>query len=186
MWPVKRRAPAAEGFLAALRARKWKTDAERDELLRSLAALPDLSAEDVAWLAVESDVGLRQGGLAMLKKLPYEESSASLFPFLASKTEAVRRQTMQSLELLAGGNFLERVKGFLEHPDPVVVHAALDYLKRSPNEKALPWIAKALTPNNAAPVRKKAFAIVEATDSPRVAAMALQALDDDDEEIDVD
>src|SRR5262249_21736933 len=40
-----------------------------------------------------------------------------------------------------------------------------------------------MTPNNASPVRKKAFAIVEATDSPRVGAMALQALDDDDEEI---
>jgi twitching motility protein PilT len=183
MWPVKRRAPAAEGFLAALRARKWRTDAERDEILRSLAALQDLAAEDVAWLAVESDVALRQGGLAMLKKFPYEESAASLFPFLASKTEAVRRQTMQSLEQLAGGNFIDRLKDFLEHPDPVVVHAALDYLKRVPNEKALPWIAKALTPNNAAPVRKKAFAIVEATDSPRVGPMALLALDDDDEEL---
>ncbi len=32
-------------------------------------------------------------------------------------------------------------------------------------------------------MRKKAFAIVEATDSPRVGAMALQALDDDDEEL---
>ncbi|HEY2797920.1 MAG TPA: PilT/PilU family type 4a pilus ATPase [Thermoanaerobaculia bacterium] len=183
MWPAKRGAPAAEGFLAALRARKWKTDSERDEILRSLAALPDLAAEDVAWLAIESDVALRQGGLAMVKKFPYEEGSAALFPFLASKTEAVRRQTMLALEQLAGGNFIDRLKGFLEHPDPVVVHSALDYLKRSPNEKALPWIAKALTPNNAAPVRKKAFAIVEATDSPRVGAMALQALDDDDEEL---
>ncbi|HEY1250870.1 MAG TPA: PilT/PilU family type 4a pilus ATPase [Thermoanaerobaculia bacterium] len=183
MWPVKRRALAAEGFLAALRARKWKTESERDEILRSLAAIKDLGAEDVAWLAVEADVGLRQGGLAMLKKFPYEESSAALFPFLASKTEAVRRQSMQSLEQLAGGTFVDRLKDFLENPDPVVVHAALDYLKRAPNEKALPWIAKALTPNNAAPVRKKAFAIVEATDSPRVGAMALQALDDDDEDI---
>jgi twitching motility protein PilT len=183
MWPVKRKALAAEGFLAALRARKWKTDAERDETLRSLASVADLAAEDVAWLAVESDVALRQGGLAMLKKFPYEESSAALFPFLASKTEAIRRQTMQALEQLAGGNFVDRLKGFLEHPDPVVVHAALDYLKRSPNEKALPWIAKALAPDNAAPVRKKAFGIIEATDSPRVGAMALQALDDDDEEI---
>jgi hypothetical protein len=32
-------------------------------------------------------------------------------------------------------------------------------------------------------VRKKAFAIIEATDSPRAGIMALQALDDDDEEI---
>ncbi len=140
-------------------------------------------AEDVAWLAVESDVALRQGGLAMLKKFPYEESSASLFPFLASKTEAVRRQTMQSLEQLAGGNFLDRLKEFLENPDPVVVHAALDYLRRSPDERALPWISQALRPTNAPPVRKKAFAIIEATDSPRVGSMALQALDDDDEEI---
>jgi hypothetical protein len=93
MWPVKRRAVAAEGFLAALRARKWKTDAERDEILRSLAALPDLTAEDVAWLGVESDVGLRQGGLAMLKKFRTRPRPPVS---LASKTEAVRRQTMQA------------------------------------------------------------------------------------------
>jgi twitching motility protein PilT len=137
----------------------------------------------VAWLGVESDVALRQGGLAMLKRFPYEEASAALFPLLSSKTEAVRRQTMQALEQLAGGNFLDRIKGFLENPDPVVVHAALDYLKRAPNERALPWIAKALAAGNAPPVRKKAFGIIEATDSPKVAAMALQALDDDDEDI---
>ena len=183
MWRVKRKSAAADGFLAALRARKWKADTERDELLRSLAGLPDLDAEDVAWLAVESDVALRQGGLAILKRFPYEESSASLFPFLASKTEAVRRQTMQALEHLSGGNFLERLKLFLEHPDPVVVHAALDHVRRTPNEKLLPAIGKALTGDAPPAVRKKALAIIEATDSPKVAAIALSALSDEDEEI---
>ncbi|MEP6992874.1 MAG: PilT/PilU family type 4a pilus ATPase [Acidobacteriota bacterium] len=183
MWPVKRRSAAVEELLVKLHARKWKTDVERDELVRAVAALTDLEVGDVAWMGVETDVALRQGGLAMLKRFPYDAAAASLFPFLASKTEAVRRQTMQSLEQLAGGNFLDRIQVFMGNPDPVVVHAALDYLRRNPNERALSWIAKALTSENPPAVRKKAFGIIEATSSARVGPMALMALDDEDEEI---
>jgi twitching motility protein PilT len=183
MWPTKRRAPGAEALLDRLRARNWKTEAERDEILKAIAAAQELEAGDLAWLAVESDVALRQTGLSLLKRFPYEANSAAIFPFLASKTEAVRRQAMQSLETLAGGNFPERLQVFLGNPDPVVVHAALDYLRKNPNERALPWIAKVLTSGAAPAVRKKAFAIVEATASPRTAGMALHALDDDDEQL---
>jgi twitching motility protein PilT len=183
MWPNKRRAPGPEALLGKLRARGWKSEAERDELLKAVAAAPDLEAEDVGWLAVESDVALRQAGLAFLKRFPYEATSTAIFPFLASKTEAVRRQAMLGLETLAGGNFVDRLQGFLENPDPVVVHAALDYLRKSPNEKALPWVARAMESGGAPALRKKAFAIVEAVASPRAAAIALRALDDDDEEV---
>jgi twitching motility protein PilT len=183
MWPTKRRAPGAEALLDKLRARGWKTEAERDEILNAVAAAQDLDADDLAWLAVDADVALRQAGLAFLKRYPYEATSAAIFPFLASKTEVVRRQAMQSLETLAGGNFMERLHGFLANPDPVVVHAALDHLRKSPNERALPWIAKALTSGGAPALRRKAFAIVEATASPRAAGIALHALDDDDEGI---
>ena len=183
MWPVKRRAPAAETLLARLRNRNWKTDADRDEILRAFAAIPDLDPEDAAWMAVEPDVAMRQASLSMLKRYPYEEASSALFPFLSSKTEAIRRQTVQSLEHLAGGGFLEKMQGFLGNPDPVVVHMALDYLRRNPAERALPWVARALSAGNPPAVRKKAFSIIEATVSPRVSAIALQALDDDDEDI---
>jgi len=183
MWPGKRRASEAEALFGKLRSRGWKTEAERDELLKAAAATPDLEAEDLAWMAVESDVALRQAGLSFLKRLPYDACAEAIFPFLSSKTEAVRRQAMQALETLAGGNFLERLQGFLAHPDPVVVHAALDYLKRNPNERMLPWIARAMAAANAPAVRKKAFGIVEATASPRVSTIALHALDDDDEEL---
>jgi twitching motility protein PilT len=183
MWPTRRRAPGPDALLGKLRARAWKNDAERDELLKATAAAPDLEAGDVAWLAVDNDVALRQAGLTFLKKFPYEASSAEIFPFLAAKAEAVRRQAMQSLETLAGGSFFERLQGFLGNPDPVVVHAALDYLRKNPNERALPWIAKTMASDAGAPVRRKAFAIAEATPSPRVASIALQALDDDDEEL---
>ena len=183
MWTTKRRAPGAEALLDKLRARGWKTDVERDEILKAIAAAPDLEADDLAWLAVDPDVALRQAGLSFLKRFPYEATSAAIFPFLASKTESVRRQAMASLETLAGGNFLERLQGFLSNPDPVVVHATLDYLRKNPNERALPWIAKVLTSGGAPALRKKAFAIVEATAAPRTAGMALHALDDDDEEL---
>src|SRR5215470_11101267 len=183
MWPTKRRAPGPEALLGKLRARSWRNDAERDELLKAVAEAPDLEAEDLAWLAVDPDVALRQAGLSFLKRFPYEATSSAIFPFLAAKAEPVRRQAMQSLETLAGGNFFERLQGFLANPDPVVVHAALDYLRKNPNERALPWIAKAMSSGGAPAVRKKAFGIVEALASPRVASIALHALDDDDEEI---
>jgi twitching motility protein PilT len=183
MWPTRRRAPGPDALLGKLRARAWKNDAERDELLKAIAAAPNLEAGDVAWLAVDNDIALRQAGLSLLKKFPYEASSTAIFPFLAAKAEPARRQAMQSLETLAGGNFFERLQGFLGNPDPVVVHAALDYLRKNPNERALPWIAKTMSSDAAAPVRRKAFAIAEATPSPRVTSIALQALDDDDEEL---
>jgi HEAT repeat protein len=183
MWTTKRKASAADAMLGKLRARQWKTEADRDELLKSVGAATDLAPEDFAWLAVEPDVALRQAGLAFLKRHPYEAVSQALFPYLASKTEGVRRQAMQGLEQLAGGNFLERLQGFLGHPDPVVVHSALDYLKKNPSERALPWISRVLSPANAPALRKKAFSIVESTASPRAGAIALTALNDDDEEL---
>ncbi len=183
MWPSRRRAPGPAALLERLRARAWKTDAEREELLKGIASAADLAAEDVGWLAVESDVALRQAGLALLKRFRWEQSSASLFPFLGSKTEPVRRQAMQALETLAGPGFGDRLQELLSHADPFVVHAALDHLRKNPNERALPWIAHAVASGPTPALRKKAFSIVEATSSPRAAAIALQALDDDEEEL---
>ena len=92
MWTTKRRATGAEALLDRLRTRAWKTEAERDETLKAIAAAQDLDADDIAWLAVDPDVALRQAGLSFLKRYPYEATSAAIFPFLASRTEAVRRQ----------------------------------------------------------------------------------------------
>ena len=183
MWPKKRKASELDAVLGRLRAHHWKTDGERDEMLTAVGAAADLEAEDIAWMAIEADVALRQAGLAFLKRQPYDAAASALFPHLASRTEAVRRQTMAALEQLAGGGFLEKIQGFLGNPDPVVVHAALDYLRRAPNERALPWVARVMSSANAPALRKKAFGIVEATGSPRSAGLALHALADDDEEI---
>jgi twitching motility protein PilT len=183
MWATKRKASSADALLGKLRARQWKAEAERDELLKSLGATNELAPEDFAFLAVESDAAMREAGLTLLKRHPWEAASEALFPFFASKTEAVRRQAMQSLEQLAGGAFFERLQGLLSHSDPAVVGAALDYLKRNPNEKALPWLAKTVVTSPSPGVRRRAFSIVEATPSPRAAPIAAAALDSDDEEL---
>ena len=145
MWPTKRKASELDALLNRLHSRRWRNEAERDELLRTLAAAPNVEPEDVAWMAVETDPALRQSGIAFLKRVPYEAASAALFPHLGSRTEAVRRQAMSALELLAGGAFLEKLQGFLSHQDPAVVHAALDHLRKNPNERVLPWLAKVFT-----------------------------------------
>ena len=126
---------------------------------KALGAAEDVEAEDLAWMAVETDVALRQAGLAFLKRSALRRGRDGALPApRLPRPKAVRRQTMQALETLAGGNFLEKVQGFLGNPDPVVVHAALDYLKKSPSERALPWMARVLSPSNAPALRKKAFA----------------------------
>jgi twitching motility protein PilT len=183
MWPTKRKASELDTLLGRLHSRRWRNEAERDELLKTLGAAATLEAGDVAWMAVETDPALRQAGLGLLKRFSYEAAAESIFPHLGSRTEGVRRQAMSALELLAGANFLEKLQGFLSHQDPAVVHAALDHLKKNPNERALPWMARVFSTAQAPALRKKAFSIVEATASARTASLALQALEDDDEEI---
>src|SRR5262245_53724310 len=180
----KRRAlsPELGPILARLRGHQWKADAERDTLLRRLAGLPGLEPEDYAWMAGDPDPTLRQAGTSLLRRLSWEQAADAVFPLLADKNESTRRGAMQCLEALAGASFPEKMSACLEHRDPAVVHAALEYAKRKPDEKYLPGLQKALAQSSPA-VRRKAFAILESIPSPRAARVALRALEDDDEEI---
>ena len=185
MWR-KRRAIAAEtrALLAKLKARGWRSDAERDDLLRRIEALKELEPEDVAWMAADADAVVRDKGIAWLGRFPFPEAAEAILPNLASRSEASRRATMQALETLAGPAFPEKMLSYLEHRDPAVVHAALDYARRNPSERLLPGVARALSSTSPS-VRRKAFSIVEglAATSPRAAALAGRALEDDDEEL---
>jgi HEAT repeat protein len=169
-------------LLSKLKARGWKGEAEREDLLRRVAAVKELEPEDIAWMATETDPAIRQAGLALLKRFPYERSAQSLFPLLATRSEALLRAAMQALEALAGATFPDRMQEYLEHRDPAVVNAALEYAKRNPSERYLPGVAKALQ-SPSAPIRRKAFAILEAAASPRVATFAIKTLEDDDVEL---
>jgi twitching motility protein PilT len=94
----------------------------------------------------------------------------------------VRRFALEALATHAGGSFSDRLPELLAHPDSAVVHVALDWLRRNPSERNLSLIAQAL--NSPSPgVRRKAFAIVEATPSHRVVPFALKGLEDEDENL---
>ena len=183
MWQ-RQRTVAAEtrSLLAKLKAHGWKAEGERDELLRRLSAIKEIEPEDVAWMATETDAALRQAGLAILKRFPYEKAAESLFPMLATRSEALLRAALQALEALAGATFPEKMLGYLEHRDPAVVNAALEYARKNPSDRYLPGVAKALESSSTS-IRRKAFAIVEAAASPRALVVAVKALDDDDEDI---
>jgi twitching motility protein PilT len=182
MWPKTRHKPTAEArtLLARARARGWKTDEERNALLESIGAIRGLAADDVAWLAVDSDAAVRQRGQTLLARFPYEDAAAALVPLLVSRTEAVRRLAFESLAAHAGSSFLDRLPEILRHRDPTVVHAALDWLRRNPSEQNLSLVSEALESPSPA-VRAKAFSIVEATSSPRVVPFALRGLEDQEE-----
>jgi twitching motility protein PilT len=183
MWRRKR-AMAAEtrALLAKLKARGWKSDGERDALLRQVETAAELEPEDVAWMATETEAALRQAGLSILRRVPYDRAAEALFPMLATRSDALLRATMQSLEALAGASFAEKMLIYLEHRDPAVVNAALEYARRNPSERYLPGVAKALTSSSVA-IRRKAFSIVEAAPASSAASLALAGLDDDDEEL---
>jgi len=183
MWAKRRRvAPAeARAILPRLQVHQWKSDAERDDLLRRLTSIPGLAAEDVGWMVGEADDSLRQSGLAILRRFPFEQSSVAIFPLLSTRTEQTRGHAVAALETLGGERYHERIPGFLAHSDPGVVLAALDWLERYPLEAGLDWIVPALS--STPQVRRKAFGIVESIPSPKTAQIALAALDSEDEEL---
>jgi twitching motility protein PilT len=182
MWPKTRHKPTAEArtLLARARARGWKTEEERNSLLDQISKLRSLGVEDVAWLAVDSDAAYRQRGQTLLGRFAYDEAAPALFPFLVSRTEALRRLALDALAAHAGPGFLDRLPELLRHRDPTVVHAVLDWLRRNPSEQNLSLLAEALEFPSPA-VRAKAFSIVETTASPRVVPFALKGLEDQEE-----
>jgi twitching motility protein PilT len=184
MWRKRRRSAPAEAhnILSRLRSHVWASEGERDELLRRVAAYESLQAEDVGWMAAESDPVLREPGLAILKRLPFEAASEAIFPFMSAHGEQARRQAMSSIEALAGSSLPEKIPAMLAHPDPGAALAAIDWLKRNPSEQSLDWILPALSASSAI-VRRRAFGIVEANPSARSAEIARGALEDDDDEI---
>ncbi|HEY6060823.1 MAG TPA: hypothetical protein VIV10_09585, partial [Gemmatimonadales bacterium] len=174
--------PEARALLTRLRARGWKGEAERDELLKKLTAFQGLDPEDVGWLAADHDAAVRQAGLVLLNRVPWEAAAESLFPFLSNHGEQARKNAMASLEVLAGPGFVHRIPGMLAHTDPAVVLAAMEWLKKNPSDKALDWITPALSVTSSL-VRRKAFTIVEATPGRKAWVMALSTLDHDDEDL---
>jgi twitching motility protein PilT len=184
MWTKKLRStpPEARALLTRVRTHGWKSDAERDDLLRRIGALENLDPEEVGWMVANADAAVRQAGVALLQRHPFESASAAMFPFLAGHGDAARRNVAASLEAVAGASFATHVPSLLGHADPVVNLAALDWLMRNPSEAALQAIVPALA-SPSPQVRRKAFTIVEATPSKKAITAARAAIDHDDEEI---
>ncbi|HSS43864.1 MAG TPA: PilT/PilU family type 4a pilus ATPase [Thermoanaerobaculia bacterium] len=184
MWPKRRRSTPAEArnILTRLRSHVWASEAERDELLRRVASYENLQAEDVGWMAAEADPVLREPGLAILRRYPFETAAEAVFPFMSAHGEGARRQAMASIEALAGSSLPEKIPAMLAHSNPGAVLAAIDWLKRNPSAQGLDAILPALSASSPI-VRRRAFGIVESNPSTRSAEIARGALEDDDEEI---
>ena len=104
MWARRRRSAPAEArsVLAKIRSHSWRTEADRGDLIRRLMAVEGLHAEDVAWMVLDPDAALRQAGLELLNRFPFEQGAEALFPILSSRMENLRRLAMQAIEWLAG------------------------------------------------------------------------------------
>jgi twitching motility protein PilT len=168
--------------LGRLQAQAWKNAAEREAILEEVAAIRSLAAEDVAWLVVDPDLALQSWGEKLLARFDHSEVVRAMYPYLVARTEVLRRLGMDALASHAGPSFHERLPDLLAHPDSAVVHCALDWLKRNPSERNSALVGEALSSPSPA-VRRKAFAIVEASPSPRLVPFALKALEDEDEDL---
>ena len=135
-------------------------------------------------MVADADAAVRDKGLACLRRFPFDVAAEALFPQLAVRSEPVRRATMAALESLAGPEFPAKAASWLEHRDPAVVHAALDFARKAPAEHYLPGAAKALSAT-APSVRRKAFSLIEglAPSSPKAVALAARALGSEDEDL---
>jgi twitching motility protein PilT len=185
MWTKKLRTapPEARSLLTRISTHGWKSDAERDGMLRRLSGLDGLEAEDIGWMVADSDPAVRQTCVAVMQRFPFEAASAAIFVFLAAHgDEAAERHAAASLEAVAGASFSTHVPALLAHPDPRVNLAALEWLKRNPSEAAVDAVLSALS-SPSTQVRRSAFAIVEATSSKKAAPLARAALEQDDEGI---
>ena len=98
MWTKKRRSapPEARALLTRVRTHGWKSDAERDDLLRRIGALPEFDPEDVGWMVANADGSVRQAGVGLLQRFPFPDASAAMFPFLTAHGDAARRNVMAS------------------------------------------------------------------------------------------
>ena len=81
MWPTKRKASGLEALVGRLRARQWKTEAERDELLKTLAAAPNLAAEDVALDGGRDGRRVAAGGPGAPQTAPVRGGRGGALPF---------------------------------------------------------------------------------------------------------
>ena len=184
MWPRRRHRPTADAraLLAKAHAQAWKDSAERETILEEIAAIRNLQAEDVAWLVVDPDLALQGWGEKLLARFDHAEVVTAMYPFLVARTEMIRRLAMDALATHAGPSFHERLPALLSHADAAVVHSALDWLRRNPSDRNHALVGEALSSPSPA-VRRKAFAIIEATPSPRLVPFALKALEDEDEDL---
>ncbi|HLN79922.1 MAG TPA: PilT/PilU family type 4a pilus ATPase, partial [Thermoanaerobaculia bacterium] len=153
-----------------------------DALIEQISAMRNLDAEDVAWLVVDLDDALRTRGKSLLGRFTYEEAQHALFPFLVARNDHIRRLAIDTLAAHAGPTFLDRLPELLGHSDAALVHVALEWLRRNPSDRNLSLVSQALN-SPSATVRRKAFAIVEGTASPRIVPFALKGLDDEDENL---
>jgi hypothetical protein len=105
MWTRKRQVdtPEVRALFNRVRGKAWKSEAERDELFKQVAAIPGLEPRDIGWMAAEQDSQVRQAGLTLLKRWPFDAAAEGLLPLLGQRTDAIRRNTMAALEALAGG-----------------------------------------------------------------------------------
>ena len=131
---VKKRAlirREARSLLAKLSAQGWKRDAERDELLAGLDAIRARGrGRRPGWPRTPTPPSAGRAS-TILQRFPFERRGRRSSPSSpAARSRCAARRCRRSRRSPAPSS-RKRWWRWLEHPDPAVVHAALDYASRT-------------------------------------------------------
>jgi len=166
-----------------LRQKQWKTPAERDDWLRKISSVRGLPPEDAAFLLVDADPTVRNTGAAILKAMPPDAAAEVLLTALASQPESQRRKTFEAaLQLLGGDLTPERAAEIAGDPRAAVASTVLDWIRDHQQPRFLASIEPALSASSTA-VRRRAIAAAETIGTDQAVPLAVQAINDEDEEV---
>ena len=171
-------------LLAQVKAKQWKTPAERDDLLKRIGAVKGFSPEDASALLTDPDPTVRAAGIAILQALPQDSAGASLLATLAKQPEAAQRKTFEMYVSTIGGEITpDRLAELFADRRSPVLSAALDWVNEHPNPKFLSMLSLPLSSGAPAILRRKTLAVAERIGTPLAAKTAVLGADDEDEEV---
>ncbi|MGH9443007.1 MAG: PilT/PilU family type 4a pilus ATPase [Thermoanaerobaculia bacterium] len=166
-----------------MRAHRWKTPAEGEELLRRLVAIRGLTPDQAAVFLIDGEAAVRAAGQSILRSLPKDEAAEAILTALTRQSEQGRRKIFESYVALFGGSLeMEQLDVLCRDYRPSVVSSVLDWLGAAPDPKFARLLDSPLESGSAA-LRRRSINVLERINSPSIARVAARVADDEDEEV---
>lgn len=185
MWNRGQRSLLPEGraLVEKIRSKKWRSPAERDDLLRRLTLVRGIGSDDITALLLSSDAAVRSTASEMVRKLPPPVAGEVLLSVMSRQAEPAAKTTFENYLALSGGTLpSDRLGTLLADPRPVVAAQTLAWMSAHPAPSFLSFLPGPLRSPSAA-VRRQAVAVAAAIGTAAAADLAPAVSQDEDEEV---